>query len=321
MSWGSSEFYGENYYDSLFTTPAGHRGITFVASSGDSGAPGLWPAASPNVLAVGGTTLSVTGNGTYQGESGWSGSGGGYSSYESEPGFQRSAQTSGVRTIPDVAFDANPYTGFSVYDTLAVGGRSGWFQVGGTSTGSPQWSALVAIADQGFLTTNRGGLTSAQVSLYTLPASDFHDETSGSNGYAAKAGYDLVTGRGSPVANQIVHDLIYGVTAPQTHVSSLTVITTTTTRFSVLGGLWTGTQKTSLDAPMSSNLTQPFAAPDALASVQSLGPNALATDAAQPGREGETPPAIQPIAALAPATLGLAMTGAPARRRRPTAHR
>ena len=56
MSWGAGEFAGESAYDSVFTTPAGHNGVTFVASSGDSGTT-EYPSASPNVLSVGGTTL------------------------------------------------------------------------------------------------------------------------------------------------------------------------------------------------------------------------------------------------------------------------
>ena len=60
MSWGSSEFAGEQSFDSDFTTPSGHQGVTFVASTGDNGAPGEYPAFSPNVVAVGGTTLSLS---------------------------------------------------------------------------------------------------------------------------------------------------------------------------------------------------------------------------------------------------------------------
>ena len=61
MSWGGSEFSGQGAYDSYFTTPSGHQGITFVASAGDSGASAAeWPSSSPNVLSVGGTTLGVS---------------------------------------------------------------------------------------------------------------------------------------------------------------------------------------------------------------------------------------------------------------------
>ena len=129
MSWGGPEFSGEGYYDSHFTTPAGHGNVTFVASSGDSGAPASWPSISNNVLAVGGTTLSIGANGNYAGEAAWSRSGGGYSPYEPEPSYQRSVQTTGQRSNPDVAYDADPGSGFAVYD------NGSWCVVGGTSAG------------------------------------------------------------------------------------------------------------------------------------------------------------------------------------------
>ncbi len=77
----------ETSYDAHFTTPAGHQGITFIASSGDNGslAGASYPAASPNVLSVGGTTLLLSSTGAYQSESAWIDSGGGYSQYEPEP--------------------------------------------------------------------------------------------------------------------------------------------------------------------------------------------------------------------------------------------
>ncbi len=205
MSWGASEFQGENSFDSYFTTPAGHTGVTFVGSSGDTGAPSLWPALSPNVLAVGGTTLSVTSSGGYISETAWSESGGGVSMYEPEPFYQHGVQSTGARTGPDVSYDANPNTGFYVYDTL---GASGWYDVGGTSACAPQWSALIAIADQGRAATGQAALNGVQSQIYSLPSSDFHDITSGNNGYAAHAGYDLVTGRGSPVANLVIAGLV-----------------------------------------------------------------------------------------------------------------
>ena len=110
MSWGGGEFSGETSYDSYFTTPSGHAGVTFVASSGDSGAPVGYPAISPNVLSVGGTTLNLTSSGSYISESGWSGSGGGISRYESQPTYQKGVvtQSTTYRTNPDVAYDADP---------------------------------------------------------------------------------------------------------------------------------------------------------------------------------------------------------------------
>ena len=83
MSWGGGEWSGETGYDSYFTTPSGHPGVTFLASSGDSGAPINYPSSSPNVVSVGGASLYLTAQNNYSSESGWSGSGGGVSSYES----------------------------------------------------------------------------------------------------------------------------------------------------------------------------------------------------------------------------------------------
>ena len=76
MSFGLDESPNEGSFDNLFTTPNGRNGITYVGSTGDKGPPGGYPAFSPNVVAVGGTTLSVDGSSNYLGESGWSGSGG-----------------------------------------------------------------------------------------------------------------------------------------------------------------------------------------------------------------------------------------------------
>lgn len=225
MSWGSSEFASEPNYDSLFTTPSGHTGITFVAASGDSGAAGgvTYPSASPNVLAVGGTTLSLSASGGYGSESAWSGSTGGYSGYESTPSYQAAALqaaglSTGSRTTPDVSLNADPSTGYSVYDSVAYGGMSGWFTVGGTSGAAPGWAGLVAIADQGLARVGHGSLTTSTLlnELYALPSSDFNDVTSGSNGYLASTGYDLATGLGSPKAGQLVAGLLADATGTST---------------------------------------------------------------------------------------------------------
>ncbi len=99
MSWGTSEFSGETSYNSYFTTPSGHTGVTFVASSGDSGAGALWPAISTNVLSVGGTTLNLSGS-YYSSETAWSDSGGGKSIYQGEASYQEGVQTSAPPKIP-----------------------------------------------------------------------------------------------------------------------------------------------------------------------------------------------------------------------------
>src|SRR5579884_248884 len=230
MSWGNAEFPNEINYDSYFTTPAGHTGVTFVAASGDSGAPPIYPAVSPNVLAVGGTTLTLDSQGNYVSETGWSGSGGGISAYEPQPSYQQNvvSQSSTQRTNPDVAYDADSATGFAVYDSYQDSAGTGpWIVTAGTSAGAPQWSALVAIANQGRALAGEATLDGPSQTLpliYQMPGSFFHDIITGSStgkpSYSAGPGYDLVTGRGSPRANQVVPYLVGSTTSPQTGPSS-----------------------------------------------------------------------------------------------------
>jgi outer membrane protein assembly factor BamB len=178
-----------------------------------------YPATSPNVLAVGGTDLYISDvAGDYQSEMGWSGSGGGISQYEPQPPYQSGLaihsggtviNPNGKRTGPDVAYNAG--FGVSVYDSYNNGTTTPWSNLGGTSAGAPQWSALIALADQNRVLNGLASLDGPSQTLpllYSLPSSAFHDITSGSNaGYSAGPGYDLVTGRGSPVAPQVVAGL------------------------------------------------------------------------------------------------------------------
>jgi subtilase family serine protease len=203
----AAEFFGENYFDGYFTTPHGHQPETFLAASGDSGSPGGYPAYSPNVVAVGGTSLNVAPNNSYGSETGWGGSGGGISTNEPEPEYQARVQETGNRTIPDVAFDANVNTGVAVYDSYDAPAQP-WFIFGGTSLATPCWAGLIAIANQMRVAIGKPTLNGASETLpalYSLPAKDFHDITQGSNGgFTATNGYDEVTGLGSPVANRLV---------------------------------------------------------------------------------------------------------------------
>lgn len=204
ISWGDSESNGETDYDSYFNK----SGVTFLVSSGDSGAGTEWPASSPYVVAVGGTTLNINASGTRTSETGWSGSGGGVSSYESEPAWQQNFGISqDGRTVPDVSFDADPDTGVNVYDSTPYDGHyGGWWGVGGTSFSAPAWAGLVALANA----KSGTNLSGADDLMYNLAGgtsystNDFYDITSGSNGYSASAGYDFVTGLGSPVARNLI---------------------------------------------------------------------------------------------------------------------
>jgi hypothetical protein len=207
MSWGFPEMPNESSYDSYFTTPAGHVGITFIAASGDSGAV-EYPSASPNVLSVGGTTLTLSSTGGYQSESAWYASGGGYSQYEAEPSYQASVQTTGMRSVPDVAFDGDPNTGVEEYET-DPGARSGsWQVVGGTSVGAPSWAGIIAIVDQGRALAGKGSLdgpTQTLPTLYAAPSTDFHTvaassssfpEGGGNFGFGGFGGFDPFGGFG-----------------------------------------------------------------------------------------------------------------------------
>ena len=213
MSFGGSEFSSEASNDTHFAV----NGVTFTASSGDSGNGVEYPAASPDVVAVGGTTLNIGSGGSYISETAWSGSGGGQSAYEAEPSYQANYpipnDPSGVRGVPDVAYDADPNTGFSVYDTVRYQGQSGWFQVGGTSAGAPQWAALFAIANSLRVGAGKATLSSTGTAVYSVAKANYslnlHDITSGTNGSCgtlctATTGYDYVTGLGSPQANNII---------------------------------------------------------------------------------------------------------------------
>jgi hypothetical protein len=229
MSWGFQEGQSvfaqdEALYDSYMTTPAGHQGVTFVASTGDYGAAvPLYPAFSSNVVAVGGTSLTLNADNSYKSEVGWGsysnslgvflGSGGGLSLYESEPAFQQGVQSTGSRSTPDVSLLADPDTGVWIADPYNLPADNPWEVVGGTSLSAPAWAGLLALADQGRVaagkdTLGSAGPTEAQTALYGLSRADFNDVTAGSNGYSAGAGYDLSTGLGSPVADLLIADLV-----------------------------------------------------------------------------------------------------------------
>lgn len=347
----------QNLDSHVFVTPKGHRGVTFLASAGDDGAPSGYPATSPHVIAVGATDLTVS-SGVYDGETGWSfgtprtlnydsssfsqsghwttqlggysgrygvssvgfhdtaswtttigqqdlghdngvevsatwvalptnatsvtydiydtsgatrtllgsqtvdqakapigtsdggthfqelgvvypavgstltvtistdsatdtlvadaigiapalATGGGPSRYEAEPVYQLGVQSTGYRTTPDVAFEGASESGVTLY-------RNGTLNFGtyGTSLSSPCWAGLIAIADQGRVARGAGTLgvfgnrPQALEDLYSLPASDFNVITSGYNGYSASAGYDFVSGLGSPIVGRLIPALI-----------------------------------------------------------------------------------------------------------------
>ena len=193
-SWGGSEFGGESFYDTTFN----HPGVAYVFSSGDNNYGVEYPAASPNVTAVGGTTLLVNSDYTYNSETVWShsgyGAGSGCSTQESKPGFQHDAGCT-KRTIADVSADADPSTGAAVY--LA----GSWYLIGGTSLAAPLVAAVFALAG-GVGSTLGNSLPYANLNYGV----NLRDVTSGNNGSCsgsylctAKTGYDGPTGLGTPL--------------------------------------------------------------------------------------------------------------------------
>jgi subtilase family serine protease len=191
-SWGSNEFSREGSYDANFE----HQGVPITVSSGDNGYGVQWPASSPYVTAVGGTTLTLNGDNTRSSESVWSGAGSGCSAYESKPTWQLDSACA-ARTVSDVSADADPSTGASVYDSYGYQYQSGWFVEGGTSLSAPLIAAVYALAGNGSSTTF-GSYP------YAHPAG-LYDVTSGNNGWwcgnylcLAGVGYDGPTGLGTP---------------------------------------------------------------------------------------------------------------------------
>jgi subtilase family serine protease len=227
MSWGSDDTLANASNDkslssTYLVTPSGHQGITFVASSGDDGHPNF-PSESPNVLSVGGTDLYLTSSGAITNETAWTPTTSGGQTWSGGGG---TSQEFPGRNVPDVAYNAG--VGMAVYDTF--GPDHGWVSIGGTSAGAPQWAALVAIADQGRALAGLGTLSSATqtlAALFAAPAADFHDITSGSTQFqSAKPGYDLATGRGSPVANLLIPYLAsYGSSGSTTGGTTTTTTT------------------------------------------------------------------------------------------------
>ena len=207
-------------------------GISVFVASGDTGAYDCqdrhpedqrlavdWPSASPGVIAVGGTSLSVGQKGGYAGESAWegalsqSGSGGGQSTGFSRPRWQRAEGvqnrfSNGNRQVPDVAAAGDPATSWSVYDYGSLE------EVGGTSAAAPFWAASMLLVSQYAQKQGLGRLGYVNPLLYRIastpqPYEPFNDITFGSNRrYPATRGWDFATGLGSPNVYNLARDVV-----------------------------------------------------------------------------------------------------------------
>ncbi len=223
---------------------AAQNGVTVLAGSGDFGSEGVIK--TPVSVADPTNTVTRVVDSTDPpgkcranpgvAEVGWTFSGGGFSHVFSKPDYQSSLPAGStpigsMRGIPDIALQASAGTGALIYVSLPPAGSgglicgtapcsSGWFDIGGTSLGTPQWAGLVAIADQ----INGHGLGLINPALYKLGAdparyaNDFFDVTTGNNtadpsvpGYPATTGWDPVTGLGTPDAANLLPDLVAAV--------------------------------------------------------------------------------------------------------------
>lgn len=243
---------GQQVFNSFnnFYREADFLGMTIFGSTGDSGTANVdvnnnvypfptvnFPASSPWITAVGGTSLYADANGNYQNETVWNdgaddATGGGISQKFAEPfyqyGLSKSTQKllNGKRGLPDISINADPNTPVPVYlgflSQFNVGLPNGYYLFGGTSEGSPAWAGIAADLNQ-YLGHSAGFLNpfvyALGLSKYTY-GKDFHDITVGDNsqltntppvsGYSATKGWDPATGLGSPIVQPLFHTLKYG---------------------------------------------------------------------------------------------------------------
>jgi hypothetical protein len=172
--------------------PYDQPGVTAVSSTGDFGyGPASFPASSPDVVAVGGTTLKRSLNARGWTERAWRYAGSGCSAYFDKPGFQTDTSCH-MRTYGDVSAVAN---GLAIYNTSLPRQYQGWLLVGGTSASSPLIAGIIGAADAGGIKPD---------ALYGHP-DDFNDVVAGSNGFCQDSyictgvvGYDGPTGWGTP---------------------------------------------------------------------------------------------------------------------------
>jgi Putative Ig domain len=200
-SWGGRETSTDTTYDSQYF---GVAGVVYTASAGDSAYSGgvIYPATSPHVVGVGGTTLNTASNSRGWTESVWKtssteGTGSGCSAVEPRPSWQSSISlitaACSHRVDNDVAADADPNTGAAVYDT--TNGNGGWNEVGGTSESSPMIAAVFALAGN-----NGNGGNNAADSIYTRTGS-LYEVTASNNGTCTPPSQDSVLCTATGAAN------------------------------------------------------------------------------------------------------------------------
>jgi len=216
MSWGANENTSQVYYDKFFS----NQSVLYVAATGDNNFC-CYPAVSPHVLAVGGTSLSVNGQNQRTKETTWSAAGCGFSSIYSKPTYQSNTSNKyAKRIVPDVSGVANSSTG------VVVIFNDRQYIVGGTSVSTPIVAGILSIPcskrselnKPAFTTVNNvsNNLQSVLYSLYNNPAlygQHFYDIKIGYDGvFVAGSGFDLATGlgvmNGETIANTLTNSVL-----------------------------------------------------------------------------------------------------------------
>lgn len=221
----------DNTTDDPIFMEMGAQGQNFFVAAGDSGAwPGngfFWPQDDPFIVSVGGTDLTTTGpGGAWASETGWIDSGGGISpdnfaipSWQTAAAAGCSSCSKTLRNGPDVSANAN----FTFY--VCANGSCSANLFGGTSFAAPMWAGYLALANQQAVQNGQSPLGFINPELYTIGGgrsykSNFHDITSGNNGFSPTPGYDLVTGWGSPNGATLINSLTAGGGSPDFTISA-----------------------------------------------------------------------------------------------------
>ncbi|MGI4789101.1 MAG: protease pro-enzyme activation domain-containing protein [Janthinobacterium lividum] len=345
-SWGAAEDQSDQSLitaeNPIFQQMAA-QGQTIVAVTGDAGAYDDAstlsvddPGAQPYVTGVGGTSLVTNGTGgAYASETVWSdptpnsystygsAGGGGFSTIWPAPGYQSVLQpVPAMRSVPDVALNSDPQTGYSIY----FGGQ--WTVYGGTSAAAPLWASFTALVNQERAAAGKGTIGFLNPPIYQIGAStvydtDFHDITRGTNFYyPATVGYDNATGWGSFVGNALLSTLVSGLAAAQTGTLTGTVTAAdtgaalpgvTVTALSASGGVSEGTTTTAADGsytlavPSGLALTVTVSAYNATGGAYA-GAKAPATAALTAGQTATVNVSLQPAHTYA---AGLQMISSP----------
>jgi len=311
-------------------------GTTFYFSSGDSGAwsgssgttqAPSYPADSPYVVSVGGTNLQTAPSTyTYSSESTWScatytactspyptgtgGSGGGCSTIFARPSWQTGvgAATCSGRAEPDISADADPNSGAYVY----VQGQGQ--PVGGTSLAAPLWSGMAADTNRYLGANGQALMGFSAPRIYQLAANattgarDFHDVTSGTNGYPAGTGWDEATGWGSPNLANLAADWS-GTSSPTpttTPTNTPTTVPTATATRPAPTATAANTTPPTATRPAATVTQPPAATATRPAATATQPPAATATKSPTPAPTATQPPTGGPASGTHSGSIGTA---------------